>query len=217
MSRLFLYFTVLFFLSGCGTRLERSINSVVEWDKKHALSQADDTFDIASRVDRSWKLDLSNMGLPAVPDICRLLNLQDLQKITTIDLSDNYIQEVNGLNCLPNLRELDLSGNDIDSLVWFPIMANLKKLNLARNALKDLKGIELLVWIIELQLWENFLEDLEWLQYLKDLQKLWVELNKLKDLDVLQYIDTLKEVNAKYNELKGDIQEMLDKIPDIEV
>lgn len=215
MVKLFLWCIGILLLSGCN--IQKWIDATVEWDRRHSLEQANDTFDIASKIDAKGHLDLSWLDLPQIPDVCRLLNPTDLRKVQSLDLSDNRISSISGLDCLPNLIELDLSNNNIDSLIGFPLMANLKKLNLARNKLKDLEGIELLVWIIELQLGENFLEDIEWLQYLKDLQKLWLELNKLKDLDVLQYLDELKEVSARYNELKGNIQEMLDQIPDIDL
>ncbi len=204
---------VLLILSGCASTIQSGIHKVVEWDKQHSLEQADDTYALASRISTTWHLDLSGLDLPAVPDICSLLNQADLSKITSLDLSNNRISSPQWLDCLPNLKDLDLSNNDIDSLVWFPLMANLERLNLARNNLKDLSGVELLVGVIELQLWENYLENLEWLQYLKDLQKLWLERNKLKDLDLLQYLDKLKEVNVTYNEFKQWAQDLLDKIP----
>jgi len=202
-------------LAGCTSSIQNGLNVAIEGDKKHSLEKVDDTYLIASRISDRGRLDLSGLELPAIPDICSLLNQQDLSKIIAVDLSNNRIQSVEWLDCLPNLKDLNLSDNDIDSLVWFPLMTNLQRLNLARNNLKDLTGIELLVGIVELQLGDNFLENLEWIQYLKDLQKLWVELNKLKDLDLLQYLDKLQAVNAQFNKLKDWAQNLLDKIPDL--
>lgn len=198
-------------LTGCS--MEWWIKAIIEGDQKHAQQQALTANDIQSRLSPSGHLDLSNLNLWKIPDICSLLNQLDLSRIVSLDLSNNNIQQVSGLDCLPSLADLNLSNNQIDSLLGFPLMENLERLDLARNKLKDLQGIELLTWIIELQLGENFLENLTGLEKLKDLQKIWLELNKLKDLDVLQYLDKLKEVDAKYNELKSDAQDLLDKIP----
>lgn len=201
-------------LSGCS--MEWWLQAIVDGDAKHAqdwwsvvmTAQA-----LSQKISSSGHVDLSNLDLWEIPDFCGLLQRVDLNKIVSVDLSNNNIQKVSGLNCLPSLKDLNLSDNQIDSLLWFPLMANLEKLNLARNQLKDLNGVNILKWVIELQLWENFLENLAGLEELKNLQKLWVELNKLKDLDVLQYLDQLKEVNAQYNELKDTAQQWLEKIP----
>ncbi len=213
MKTLFFVCCSVLFLSGCS--LQSWLEKVVEWDKKHAGVVTLGAEDIKSRISSSGNLDLSNLNLPAVPDICALLDAVDLRGIVSLDLSNNQIQNVAGLDCLPSLKDLNLSNNQIDSFVGFPLMENLEKLNIAKNQLTDLSGIEVLKWIIELQLGENYLEDLVGIENLANLEKLGVEFNKLKNIDVLQYLDQLKEVNAKYNEIKGKIDELREKIPNL--
>ena len=203
----------LVFLGGCS--VQKWIETIIDGDKKHSGVVSLWADEIKARISSSGDLDLSNLGLWEVPDICKLLDAVDLRGIVSLDLSDNQIQQVSGLDCLPSLKDLNLSNNQVDSLVWFPLMENLEKLNLAKNKLTNLSGIEVLKGIIELQLWENYLEDLVWLENLANLQKLWVELNKLKDFDASAYLDQLKIVNEKYNNLKEKVDKIRELIPSL--
>ncbi len=215
MKKLIISWLIVCILTWCSSQ-SKLIDAIVEGDRQHSQKDSPlSALDVQQRISTSGHLDLSNLDLWNIPDICKLLRSVDLSRIVSLDLSNNNIQEVSWLSCLPSLKELNLSDNQIDSLVWFPLMKNLEKLDLARNKLKDLSWIDILKGIIELQLWENFLEDLTWIDQLQQLKKLWVELNKIKDIDVLQYLDQLKEVNAKYNNIKDTAQEWAEKIPGI--
>jgi len=204
-------------LTGCSSpSLQGTLQAIVDGDRAHSQEQEKvqmTTLDLTKRISAWWHLDLSNLELWSIPDLCGLLNSVDLGRIVSLDLSNNKIQQVSGLDCLPSLKDLNLSNNDIDTLLWFPLMQNLEKLNIARNNLRNLKWVELLQWVIELQLGENYLEDLVWIENLANLEKLWVQFNKLKDLDVLKYVDTLKDVDATYNELKEKAEWLMDLIP----
>ncbi len=118
-------------------------------------------------------LDFSNMNLGKIPecvfnrklrkkvkelrlngnnladdDIKRLGYMSDLKKL---DLSDNKITRILGIEKVPELRELDLSKNQIDTMITYnpntgkreiPTFKKLERLNIGENKLKSLEGFD---------------------------------------------------------------------------
>ncbi len=164
-------------------------------------------------------IDLSKLGLTAVPDLCalvspeeydlvRFLDLsqnkirivdQDLscfQYLQVINLSYNEIQQVVTLGTLPRLKDLRLQKNQITSTENFPALTGLTRLNLAYNQITIVQDLEKLINLKELELQHNMIEEFIGAEKMQQLERLKLEFNKLSNVDFLKEIKSLFTVSV---------------------
>ncbi|CAL6097296.1 Conserved_hypothetical protein [Hexamita inflata] len=105
--------------------------------------------------------------------------------LTSLDLSNNLLNDLTELDELTSLQKLDISFNALQNIDNVGKLTNLVSLNVKRNNLQIIKPIETLKLLEELDITENTLQDL---QYVKQLPKLkWeviVKENHIKTIDV---------------------------------
>ncbi|CAL6070675.1 Conserved_hypothetical protein [Hexamita inflata] len=157
-----------------------------------------------------------NLNLERVPKNLRHLvinncnikstkGLAPAKLLTSLDLSNNLLNDLTELDVLTSLQKLDISFNALQNIDNVGKLTNLVSLNVKRNNLKILKPIETLKLLEELDITENSLQDL---QYVKQLPKLkWEAIVKENRIGEVEVKKQTEEAKAKVGE-KGDDIEM---------
>lgn len=121
------------------------------------------------------ELDLYDNTIQKIEGLERVSNLKIL------DLSFNLIER-NTIPLLPHLAELYLIGNDIHTIEYMHL-PSLKKLDMAENGLKKIENLEGLQNLRELYLGCNKIEKIENVKHLVHLEVLDLQNNNLKEVD----------------------------------
>ncbi len=137
-----------FLLSGC------SVQSVQEALEKVStrVMQKDQSFEQGFEVTPEFLsehfskdtgyLDLSKLGLTAIPDVCGLLSGDLIPLIQYFSLAQNKIRIVDqDLSCLTKLRVLNLSYNEISEVVQLGSLPALQELLLHKNNITDAESV----------------------------------------------------------------------------
>jgi Leucine-rich repeat (LRR) protein len=104
-------------------------------------------------------------------DIVEIDNLRGMEKLTKLQLDNNIITKIQGLDALVNLKWLDLSFNLITKI----------------------EGLDKCTKLTDLSLFKNHIETLSGLENLKELNVLSIGSNKIINLeDTIDYLRKLK-------------------------
>ncbi|KAF2862415.1 L domain-like protein [Piedraia hortae CBS 480.64] len=118
-----------------------------------------------------------------------------------LELYDNLIKHVSGLeNCL-NLEVLDLSYNKLKHVKNISHLTKLHHLYLVQNRLTKIEGIDTLTELTYLELGANRIKDLQGLSTLTRLQHLWLGQNRISSLEGLSTLSNLKTLSIQANRL----------------
>ncbi|KAF4589411.1 Protein phosphatase 1 regulatory subunit SDS22 [Ophiocordyceps camponoti-floridani] len=169
--------------------------------------------------------DISSLGLGRfhkVTRIClrqnRIQEIGGLECLATtlrdLDLYDNLISHIRGLEQLPNLTSLDLSFNKIKHIKHVSHMAQLKELFLVANKISKIEGLQGLESLTSLELGSNRIRELENLDKLKNLEELWVAKNKITELKGLAGLPNLRLLSIQSNRIR-DLSPLHD-VPNLE-
>ena len=120
--------------------------------------------------------------------------LEKLTKLTWLRLYDNKLTSVKGLEKLDQLTELNLHGNKLTSVQGLEKLTELRELYLGNNQLTSVKGLEKLTQLTRLSLADNQLTDVKGLEKLTQFLTLSLQWNP--DLTKAQ-IDELKKALPK--------------------
>ncbi len=177
---------------------------------------------IASLPQLEW-LDLSFNTLRQVPAcLSSLTGLKDLflisNKITEIknvawpklrqlELGDNRIREISGLEALGELDQLYLGRNKITSIKCLDHLSRLRILSLQSNRIMSTVGLSSLVMLEELYLSHNGISLIEGLSTLIRLRVLDVGTNRLTSLTGCEMLAGLEELWANSNALGANSEE----------
>lgn len=85
----------------------------------------------------------------------RDLHYSDLKDITSLDLSNQGIGDITGIDNCPNLKSLDLSYNQIKNVMPLLKMYSLEDLNLSHNKIEDISYLSNLRSLKQLNLSDN--------------------------------------------------------------
>ncbi|WP_446897190.1 cell wall-binding repeat-containing protein [Clostridium sp. LBM24168] len=96
------------------------------------------------------KLIREKVGMPT-----GTLNYSDLENITSLDLSNQGIKDISGLQNCVNLKSLDLSYNQITSVKPLLKLYNLQDLDLSHNRISDVSYLSNLTSLKQLNLSDN--------------------------------------------------------------
>ncbi|MCJ1486567.1 hypothetical protein MMC06_006745 [Schaereria dolodes] len=123
-----------------------------------------------------------------------------------LDLYDNLISHIKGLEKLENLTSLDLSFNKIKHIKHIDHLKKLKDLYLVQNKIQKIEGLDGLDEVRNLELAANRIREIENLESLKGLEELWLGKNKITELQNLSPLTNLKILSIQSNrlpEIKG--------------
>eukprot|EP00048_Salpingoeca_helianthica_P017518 m.237651 g.237651 ORF g.237651 m.237651 type:complete len:512 (+) comp21264_c0_seq1:30-1565(+) len=143
------------------------------------------------------------------------LSLTDFTHLTTLNLDQNILTRLDGLEQCKNLVELRASSNYIEDLPSFATIP-LKRLYLANNRLSSLSFLDTLGQLEHLDLSGNMISTLEGMEHLERLVVLHLAANKIADvavLDPLQLLLDLCELSLGGNPLKNYRPHVLFSMP----
>ncbi|KAL2125300.1 hypothetical protein VTJ04DRAFT_1665 [Mycothermus thermophilus] len=130
------------------------------------------------------------------------LRLDRFTKVTRICLRQNLIQEIEGLSPLaPTLKELDLYDNLISHIRGLDDLVNLTCLDLSFNKIKHIKHISHLTNLEELYLIANKLSKIENLSGLTKLRMLELGSNRIRQIENLETLTSLEELYVAKNKI----------------
>jgi Leucine-rich repeat (LRR) protein len=141
------------------------------------------------------RLNLSDNQLTEIKGLEKFANLQQLY------LSNNQLTEIKGLEMLANLQQLYLSNNQLTEINGLEKLVNLKKLDLSSNQLTETKGLEKLVNLQGLYLSNNQLTEIKGLKNLVNLKQLYLSRNQLTEISGLENLVNLQQSHLSNNQL----------------
>jgi hypothetical protein len=104
--------------------------------------------------------------------------------ITDLDLYDNLIKRINGLDKCAKLKSLDFSFNKIRKIRGVSHLKNLTDLYFVQNKIQKIEHLDGLTKLRNLELGGNRIREIEHLETLTGLEELWLAKNKIADLQV---------------------------------
>ncbi|KAL8999329.1 MAG: hypothetical protein Q9188_005907 [Gyalolechia gomerana] len=121
--------------------------------------------------------------------------LQDL------DLYDNLISHVRGLDSLVHLTSLDLSFNKIKHIRNVDHLKELKDIYFVQNRIQKIENLEGLQRLRNLELAANRIREIENLDTLTGLEELWLGKNKITEVKNISMLSSLKILSIQSNRL----------------
>lgn len=162
--------------------------------------------DLLSDVDESeTDIDLNHARIRSVPplQLSRFTQLQRLclrqnelshlefpdswpsaKTLKELDLYDNGISHIKGLEQFTELTSLDLSFNAIKHIKRLEHMTKLTDVFFVQNKIGKIEGLEALTSLTSLELGANRIREIEGLDSLTGLRELWLGKNKITELKV---------------------------------
>ncbi|CBF89513.1 putative protein phosphatase PP1 regulatory subunit Sds22 [Aspergillus nidulans FGSC A4] len=128
------------------------------------------------------------------------------ETLQELDLYDNLISHLKGLDDFHNLTSLDLSFNKLKHIKNISHLVKLKDLYFVQNKISKIEGLEGLTEIKNLELGANKIREIENLETLSALEELWLGKNKItemKNLDALTNLRILSIQSNRLTSLKG--------------
>lgn len=136
--------------------------------------------------------------------------------LTELDLYDNAIAHIKGLDALPNLTTLDLSFNSIRHIKRLTHLKCLTDLFFVQNRITHIAGLDDLPALRNLELGGNRLRDIENLHGCPALEELWLGKNKISALRNLEPLGALRLLSIQSNRLTADTLGHLAVLPALE-
>lgn len=130
-------------------------------------------------------------------------NVASLVLLTKLELYDNQIEAITGIETLVNLKILDLSFNVIRELGPVSQCPLLEELYVAQNKLRRIEGLESLVHLKILDLGANRIRVIEGLECNTSLKSLWLGKNKIDEIKGLDTLVNLRQLDVQCNRLKS--------------
>jgi internalin A len=122
------------------------------------------------------------------------------QEISKIDCSHNNLKTTWGLQDLVNLKSLDISHNFITQIQGWMFLSSLQIVNLSHNNLSCIQGLHQCYKITTLMLQFNQLESISGLETLKNLQYLNLSNNSITDKTSIRPLSLNSKLEVLYLE-----------------
>lgn len=150
--------------------------------------------------DGKWTLELGGQNI--TDDILKkiLPTLQKLPNLNKLDLRNNQITKIEGLDHLTNLTMLSLGNNQITKIEGLENLTNLTTLWLVSNKITKIEGLDQLTNLTTLDLWNNQITKIEGLDTLTNLTDLWLFGNQIINREELKKLKKLTNLDGEpYN------------------
>ncbi|KAI0467208.1 hypothetical protein F4859DRAFT_279593 [Xylaria cf. heliscus] len=118
-----------------------------------------------------------------------------------LDLYDNLISHIRGLDELTELTTLDLSFNKIRHIGHIGHLTKLTNLYFVSNKITRIEGLETLVNLTQIELGSNRIREIQNLDSLKNLEQLWLGKNKITEIKGLGGLPNLKLLSIQSNRI----------------
>ncbi|KAK6072883.1 protein phosphatase pp1 regulatory subunit [Seiridium cupressi] len=147
--------------------------------------------------------------------IAHIRGLDDLTNLTTLDLSFNKIKHIKHVGHLTKLTDLFFVSNKISKIEGLETLVNLRQVELGSNRIREIKNLDSLKNLEELWLAKNKITEIKGLSGLPKLRLLSIQSNRIKDLTPLRQAPQLEELYISHNALES--LEGLDGNPNLRV
>lgn len=134
--------------------------------------------------------------------ISHVRGLDDLTNLTTLDLSFNKIKHIKHIDHLTKLTDLFFVSNKISSIDGLSTLTSLRQLELGSNRIREVKNLDSLKNLQQLWLAKNKITELKGLGGLPKLKLLSIQSNRIKDLSPLREVPQLEELYISHNALE---------------
>ncbi|KAK0291096.1 protein phosphatase regulatory subunit Sds22 [Friedmanniomyces endolithicus] len=123
-----------------------------------------------------------------------------------LELYDNLVKHIDGLQDFTHLQILDLSYNKLKHIKNLAHLTKLHHLYFVQNRLSNIENLEALTELVYLELGANRIREIQGLETLTKLEHLWLGQNRiteLKGLDTLTHLRTLSIQANRLTSLSG--------------
>ena len=118
----------------------------------------------------------------------------DLEKLTSLSISEGDITNLGGLEFCVNLERLEIADNQIKDISPIAALTNLTRLDLHNNEISDISPLSSLDNLTELWLQGNWVNDISPLLSLTNLTWLYLHDNQIRNISRLSSLDNLTEL-----------------------
>ncbi|RZQ69671.1 TIR domain-containing protein [Porphyromonas gingivalis] len=180
--------------------------AILDLEKTYSIDILDLSFqeEIDWRTDRYFKQDSSGAVVELCLQECQIDSmawLVDFPALKILDLRDNQLRKLEGLERLTSLTKLILWRNQINKLEGLDRLTSLTWLDLSGNQLIKLEGLDHLTSLRGLDLSGNQLIKLEGLDHLTFLRGLDLSGNQISKLEGLDSLTSLTGLNLRGNQI----------------
>ncbi|CAI6337298.1 unnamed protein product [Periconia digitata] len=121
--------------------------------------------------------------------------------LTELDLYDNLISHIRGLDAFTQLEILDFSFNKIKHIKRIGHLTKLRDLFFVQNKISTIENLEGLTNLRQIELGANRIREIQNLDTLTGLEQLWLGKNKITELKGLSNLTNLKILSIQSNRL----------------
>ena len=147
-------------------------------------------------------IKLLNFSQKQLKDLNNLPQVADNSNITSLDLSSNELETLEGIENFGNVTKLDVQQNQLVSI--FPSLSNcshIHVLNISKNRLSSLEGIETLTELCALIAGENLLTNFPNLSMLEHLTTITMKSNQISTFNPSFLPPNIAKINLSQNPL----------------
>jgi protein phosphatase 1 regulatory subunit 7 len=135
--------------------------------------------------------------------ISHIRGLEELTELTSLDLSYNKIKHIKNIEHLTKLTDLYFVSNKISRIEGLNTLVNLRQLELASNRIREIQNLDSFPNLEELFLGRNKITELHGLGGLPKLRLLSVQSNRITDLSPLREVPQLEELYISHNAIES--------------
>jgi protein phosphatase 1 regulatory subunit 7 len=118
-----------------------------------------------------------------------------------LELYDNLIKHIDGLEQFVELKSLDFSYNKLKHIKNVSTLKKLDHIYFVQNRLSKIENLEELTNLVYLELGANRIREIEGLETLTQLQSIWLGQNKISELKGLSTLTNLRTLSIQANRL----------------
>ncbi|KAJ5893382.1 Leucine rich repeats (2 copies) [Penicillium taxi] len=138
--------------------------------------------------------------------ISHIKGLEDFKDISTLDLSFNKIKHIKNISHLEKLTDLFLVQNKVSKIEGLEGQTVLRNLELGANRIREIENLETLIALEELWLGKNKITEMKNLDALNNLRIISIQSNRLTSITGVSKLPNLEELYLSHNavtELSG--------------
>ena len=181
------------------TELEPCVNMT---ELNISNTQVHNNYASITKMPKLVKLDLANSGMTSIENINRyvseLINAKKKIALTQLNISNNKVENINGLERITTLTQLHMAGTKTNDLTPIQGLTNLTTLNISGNDIIEISKLSGLNNLRYLDLSSNKIQDLSAISD-KSLTELNISGNRIKDLTYIANMSNLIKLKADNN------------------
>lgn len=131
--------------------------------------------------------------------IAHIKGLDELVNLTSLDLSFNKIKHIKHVNHLKELKDIYFVQNKISTIEGLDGLGKLRNLELAANRIREIQNLDTLTGLEELWLGKNKITEIKNLDALQNLKILSIQSNRIRQITGLDKLENLEEVYISHN------------------